>query len=548
MTTGPRHVVGPTPMGGAGATCCSRRPVRRRWLGGKMAAVSLRLGDLVWGKLGRYPPWPGKIVNPPKDLKKPRGKKCFFVKFFGTEDHAWIKVEQLKPYHAHKEEMIKINKGKRFQQAVDAVEEFLRRAKGKDQTSSHNSSDDKNRRNSSEERSRPNSGDEKRKLSLSEGKVKKNMGEGKKRVSSGSSERGSKSPLKRAQEQSPRKRGRPPKDEKDLTIPESSTVKGMMAGPMAAFKWQPTATEPVKDADPHFHHFLLSQTEKPAVCYQAITKKLKICEEETGSTSIQAADSTAVNGSITPTDKKIGFLGLGLMGSGIVSNLLKMGHTVTVWNRTAEKEGARLGRTPAEVVSTCDITFACVSDPKAAKDVIVSRGGRFLEAPVSGNQQLSNDGMLVILAAGDRGLYEDCSSCFQAMGKTSFFLGEVGNAAKMMLIVNMVQGSFMATIAEGLTLAQVTGQSQQTLLDILNQGQLASIFLDQKCQNILQGNFKPDFYLKYIQKDLRLAIALGDAVNHPTPMAAAANEVYKRAKALDQSDNDMSAVYRAYIH
>ncbi|XP_051024201.1 cytokine-like nuclear factor N-PAC isoform X6 [Acomys russatus] len=453
-----------------------------------MAAVSLRLGDLVWGKLGRYPPWPGKIVNPPKDLKKPRGKKCFFVKFFGTEDHAWIKVEQLKPYHAHKEEMIKINKGKRFQQAVDAVEEFLRRAKGKDQ---------------------------------------------------------------------------------DLTIPESSTVKGMMAGPMAAFKWQPTASE-------------------PAVCYQAITKKLKICEEETGSTSIQAADSTAVNGSITPTDKKIGFLGLGLMGSGIVSNLLKMGHTVTVWNRTAEKcdlfiqEGARLGRTPAEVVSTCDITFACVSDPKAAKDlvlgpsgvlqgirpgkcyvdmstvdadtvtelaqVIVSRGGRFLEAPVSGNQQLSNDGMLVILAAGDRGLYEDCSSCFQAMGKTSFFLGEVGNAAKMMLIVNMVQGSFMATIAEGLTLAQVTGQSQQTLLDILNQGQLASIFLDQKCQNILQGNFKPDFYLKYIQKDLRLAIALGDAVNHPTPMAAAANEVYKRAKALDQSDNDMSAVYRAYIH
>ncbi|XP_060116955.1 cytokine-like nuclear factor N-PAC isoform X5 [Heteronotia binoei] len=557
--------------------------------------VNLRLGDLVWGKLGRYPPWPGKIVNPPKDLKKPRGKKCFFVKFFGTEDHAWIKVEQLKPYHAHKEEMIKINKGKRFQQAVDAVEEFLKKGKGKDQAS-HNSAEEKNRRNSSEERGKA-AGEEKRKGGQSNGKPKK-------RVSSVSSERGSKSPLKRTYEQSPRKRGRPPKDEKDLTIPESSTVKRMMTGTVAGFKWPPS---PVKEGDPHFHHFLLSQTEKPAVCYQAISKKLK----ETGSTSIQAADSTAINGSITPTDKKldkefdplaeafpdpqpgvatnrIGFLGLGLMGSGIVSNLLKMGHTVTVWNRTAEKcdlfiqEGARLGRTPAEVVSTCDITFACVSDPKAAKDlvlgpsgvlqgirpgkcyvdmstvdadtvtelaqVIVSRGGRFLEAPVSGNQQLSNDGMLVILAAGDRGLYEDCSSCFQAMGKTSFFLGEVGNAAKMMLIMNMVQGSFMATIAEGLTLAQVTGQSQQTLLDILNQGQLASIFLDQKCQNILQGNFKPDFYLKYIQKDLRLAIALGDSVNHPTPMAAAANEVYKRAKALDQSDNDMSAVYRAYIH
>uniref|UniRef100_A0A4W4GBK0 Cytokine-like nuclear factor N-PAC n=1 Tax=Electrophorus electricus TaxID=8005 RepID=A0A4W4GBK0_ELEEL len=422
--------------------------------------VNFSLMMFLRGKLGRYPPWPGKIVSPPKDLKKPRGKKCFFVKFFGTEDHAWIKVEQLKPYHPHKEDMVKINKGKRFQQAVDAVEEYLKKAKGKE--------------------------------------------------------------------------------------------------------------SPVKD-DSHFHHFLLSQSEK-----------------DTGSTSIQAADSTAVNGSITPTDKRIGFLGLGLMGSGIVSNLLKMGHVVTVWNRTAEKcdlfiqEGARLGRTPAEVVSMCDITFSCVSDPKAARDlvlgpsgvlqgirpgkcyvemstvdpetitelsqVITSRGGRFLEAPVSGSQQLSNDGMLVIVAAGDRSVYEDCSSCFQAMGKTSFFLGEAGNAARMMLVLNMVQGSFMATIAEGLTLAQATGQSQQTFLDILCQGQMASTFVDQKCQNILQGNFKPDYYLKHIQKDLRLAISMGDSVNHPTPMAAAANEVYKRAKALDQSDNDMSAVYRAYIH
>uniref|UniRef100_A0A3P9P5E2 Cytokine-like nuclear factor N-PAC n=1 Tax=Poecilia reticulata TaxID=8081 RepID=A0A3P9P5E2_POERE len=424
-----------------------------------MAAVHLRIGDLV-GKLGRYPPWPGKIVSPPKDLKKPRGKKCHFVKFFGTED-AWIKVEQLKPYHPHKEEMIKINKGKRFQQAVDAVEDYLKKAKGKEQ---------------------------------------------------------------------------------------------------------------------------------PASSMEPISKRLKIIEEVTGSTSIQAADSTAINGSITPTDK-IGFLGLGLMGSGIVSNLLKMGHVVTVWNRTAEKqcdlfiqEGARLGRTPAEVASMCDITFSCVSDPKAARDqlvlgpsgvlqgirpgkcyiemstvdpetitelsqVITSRGGRFLEAPVAGSQQLSNDGMLVILAAGDRTVYEDCSSCFQAMGKTSFFLGEAGNAARMMLILNMVQGSFMATIAEGLTLAQATGQSQQTFLDILCQGQMASTFVDQKCQ-ILQGNFKPDYYLKHIQKDLRLAISMGDMANHPTPMAAAANElqVYKRAKALDQSDNDISAVYRAYIH
>ncbi|XP_029585032.1 putative oxidoreductase GLYR1 isoform X5 [Salmo trutta] len=486
-----------------------------------MATVHLRIGDLVWGKLGRYPPWPGKVVSPPKDLKKPRGKKCHFVKFFGTEDHAWIKVEQLKPYHPHKEEMIKINKGKRFQQAVDAVEDFLK----------------KKEKQGGKEQSSEGKGDSKGKKTPTK-------------------------PLKILEEDDEDLSALKDPSEKDLTDsdPEPSSVERLGAlgttGPVSGFKWE---------------------------------------SSDTRSTSIQAADSTAINGSITPTDKRIGFLGLGLMGSGIVSNLLKMGHVVTVWNRTVEKvpqdiqhcdlfiqEGARLGRTPAEVVSMCDITFSCVSDPKAARDlvlgpsgvlqgirpgkcyvemstvdpetitelsqVISSRGGRFLEAPVAGSQQVSNEGMLVILAAGDRTVYEDCSSCFQAMGKTSFFLGEVGNAARMMLILNMVQGSFMATIAEGLTLAQATGQSQHTFLDILSQGQMASTFVDQKCQNILQGNFKPDYYLKHIQKDLRLAISMGDTANHPTPMAAAANEVYKRAKALDQSDNDMSAVYRAYIH
>lgn len=73
--------------------------------------------------------------------------------------------------------------------------------------------------------------------------------------------------------------------------------------------------------------------------------------------------------------------------------------------------------------------FVCIFAFVFFVQVITSRGGRFLEAPVSGSQQLSNEGMLVILAAGDRSVYEDCSSCFQAMGKTSFFLGTFRHAA-----------------------------------------------------------------------------------------------------------------------
>lgn len=95
--------------------------------------------------------------------------------------------------------------------------------------------------------------------------------------------------------------------------------------------------------------------------------------------------------------------------------------TCNVLLRFLSWEG-RLARPPVSLVdATCPLCSKWSSS--FCFQVIVSRGGRFLEAPVSGNQQLSNDGMLVILAAGDRGLYEDCSSCFQAMGKTSFFLG-----------------------------------------------------------------------------------------------------------------------------
>ncbi|KAG7220123.1 hypothetical protein INR49_000999 [Caranx melampygus] len=402
--------------------------------------------------------------------------------------------------------MIKINKGKRFQQAVDAVEDFLKKAKGKEQNS-----DGK--------------GD-------SKGKKTPNK------------------PLKILEEDDEDLSALKDPSEKDLTDsdPEPSIIERLGAGPGSGFKWE---SSPVKD-DPHFHHFLLSQSEKPASSMEPISKRLKIIEEDTGSTSIQAADSTAINGSITPTDKRIGFLGLGLMGSGIVSNLLKMGHVVTVWNRTAEKcdlfiqEGARLGRTPAEVASMCDITFSCVSDPKAARDVVLGPSGvlqgirpgkcyiEMSTAPVAGSQQLSNDGMLVILAAGDRTVYEDCSSCFQAMGKTSFSWVKQGmqqDDADPQHGAGQLHGHHCRGAYPSPGHWPVTAD----LLGHPLSGPDGKHLCGPEMQNILQGNFKPDYYLKHIQKDLRLAISMGDMANHPTPMAAAANDVplvYKRAKAL----------------
>ncbi|XP_028774537.1 glyoxylate/succinic semialdehyde reductase 1 [Neltuma alba] len=280
---------------------------------------------------------------------------------------------------------------------------------------------------------------------------------------------------------------------------------------------------------------------------------------------------------------EVGFLGLGIMGKAMSLNLLRHGFKVTVWNRTLSKcdelvqHGASIGETPAAVVKKCKYTIAILSDPSAALSVvfdkdgvleqinngkgyidmstvdadtsfkiseaITSRGGRFLEGPVSGSKKPAEDGQLVILAAGDKALYDEILPAFDVLGKKSFFLGEVGNGAKMKLVVNMTMGSMMNAFAEGLMLAGRSGLNPQTLLDVLDLGAMTNPMFRLKGPTMLQNNYNPAFPLKHQQKDMRLALALGDENAVSMPVAAAANEAFKKARSLGLGDLDFSAVF-----
>ncbi|XP_042507497.1 glyoxylate/succinic semialdehyde reductase 1 isoform X2 [Macadamia integrifolia] len=269
---------------------------------------------------------------------------------------------------------------------------------------------------------------------------------------------------------------------------------------------------------------------------------------------------------------EVGFLGLGIMGKAMSMNLLRNGFKVTVWNRTLSKceelveHGASIGETPAEVVKKCKYTIAMLSDPSAAlsvvfdKDgvleqmcsgkgyidmstVITKKGGYFLEAPVSGSKKPAEDGQLVILAAGEMSLYDEAIPAFNVMGKKSFFLGQVGNGAKMKLVVNMIMGSMMNAFSEGLVLSDRSGLSQQTLLDVLELGAIATPMFKMKGPAMIQNNYAPAFPLKHQQKDMRLALALGDENGVSMPVAAAANEAFKKARSMGFGDHDFSAIY-----
>jgi len=266
-----------------------------------------------------------------------------------------------------------------------------------------------------------------------------------------------------------------------------------------------------------------------------------------------------------------------------MNKLFISGHNVTVWNRTAEKckdfvkAGAKEALTPSDVIAECDITFSCVSDPQAAKDMVFGncgvlseintckgyvemtgidadtsqdiaeainlKGGRYLEAQVQGSKDEANEGTLVVLVAGDRSLFDDCQSCFQAMGKNSFYLGDVGNASKMNLVLQLMAGVTLAGLAEGMALADRAGLQQKDILEILQLTSLACPLMQEKGKAIIEGGFPTNHPLQHMQKDLKLSLSMADQLEQPLPLTATANEVFKPAKRLGYGEHDTSAVY-----
>ncbi|KAF5177373.1 Glyoxylate/succinic semialdehyde reductase 2 protein [Thalictrum thalictroides] len=282
---------------------------------------------------------------------------------------------------------------------------------------------------------------------------------------------------------------------------------------------------------------------------------------------------------------RVGFLGLGIMGSPMAQNLIKAGCDVTVWNRTKRKcdplisLGANYKQSPEEVTSFCDVTFAMLADPESAVDVALGKNGAanglspgkgyvdvstvdgvtskvigkqvkatgalFLEAPVSGSKKPAEDGQLIFLTAGDKALYETVAPFLDIMGKSRFYLGDIGNGAAMKLVVNMIMGSMMASFSEGLLLSEKVGLDPSVLVEVVSQGAISAPMFSMKGPSMVQATYPTAFPLKHQQKDMRLALGLAESVSQPTPIAAAANELYKVAKSHGLSDQDFSAVMEA---
>jgi len=176
---------------------------------------------------------------------------------------------------------------------------------------------------------------------------------------------------------------------------------------------------------------------------------------------------------------------------------------------------------------------------------VTEKGGRFLEAPVSGSKAPAEAGALIFLCGGDAELYAECQADLKSMGKADFFFGAVPAGTKMKLVVNMVMGEMMVALSEGMSLAGAAGlptDAEAGLLKILDLSSMSNGVFRGKGPSMEKGVHPAAFPLKHAQKDMRFALGLADSLDLSLPGAAAANAQFLRAR-KDHGDEDFSAVH-----
>jgi len=263
----------------------------------------------------------------------------------------------------------------------------------------------------------------------------------------------------------------------------------------------------------------------------------------------------------------VGFIGLGIMGSGMAANLLAKGHDIVVWNRTAARMdplvdlGASAASSPAEVAAGSDVVLICVSDtpdveavvegPGGLLDglragslvvdhstispaatvrlaaVVAERGGSWLDAPVSGGSEGAERGTLSIMVGGDKDDLERAMPFLEAYGTTITHVGPVG-AGQQVKIVNqiLVVGNQLA-VSEALLFAQQAGLDLAITMDAVKEGAAGSWMLANRGPQMIERDWRPGFSIDLQQKDLRLALEAADELGVPLPGTSLVFQLYR---------------------
>jgi 3-hydroxyisobutyrate dehydrogenase-like beta-hydroxyacid dehydrogenase len=284
---------------------------------------------------------------------------------------------------------------------------------------------------------------------------------------------------------------------------------------------------------------------------------------------------------------RIGFVGLGIMGSRMAANLRRAGYELTVYNRTRERaeawaaeHGGTVVDTPAEVGAASDIVITMVVDGAQVADVLLGEDGvaggaeagtlcvdmstiapgdsrriaaalaerdiGFVDAPVTGSSPKAEDGTLTIMASGAPEQRERARPLFEVMGELIVEVGDdVGLGEMVKLINNAVAAANAHTLAQALVVGRATGVDLDALTQVMAAGSGGSAMLGLKAGPMREHDYTTLFKLEHMLKDVRLCLEEGQAAGVPFPAAAAVREALTAGEGRGLGDADFAAIVEA---
>jgi 3-hydroxyisobutyrate dehydrogenase-like beta-hydroxyacid dehydrogenase len=279
----------------------------------------------------------------------------------------------------------------------------------------------------------------------------------------------------------------------------------------------------------------------------------------------------------------LGFVGLGVMGSEMVSRLLDKGHTVTGYNRTRAKaerlikKGMKWGETPRAVCAAADVTFSMVTNEKAlgavmeGPDGILSavtagkflidmstvspgysraiaakvreKGADMIDAPVSGSVITLQEGKLSVMVGGRRETFDRMKPILDDIGPKVTYVGDNGLALSMKIATNLSLAVQMMAFCEGVLLAEKSGIKREVAVDVLVNSAVASPMIKYRGPFVLTMPEEAWFDVNMMQKDMMLALDMGRALDVPLPTTAISNEFLTAARGMGFAKQDFAVVF-----
>ena len=280
---------------------------------------------------------------------------------------------------------------------------------------------------------------------------------------------------------------------------------------------------------------------------------------------------------------KIGFIGLGIMGSRMARNLPKEGYDLVIHNRSKDKanelleHGATWADTPAEVGRNSDLVLTMLATPEVVRAVASGPTGllaglsegqvwcdcsttnpsfvrdmariaeaksiRFIDTPVAGTKAPAESGQLVFLVGATEESVQQQIPLFDTMGRKTFFFGKVGQGASMKMLINLLLAQSVGIFAETAALGQAMGFELDTLLNLLPNLPVVAPVIGAVKPKLAGEDRSVNFPLQWMQKDVHLATLSGYELGVPMPSANAIKEVYAQAKAAGYAENDFTSVF-----